>query len=297
MRDQLLEALRTAGMEPPAAEDVTPNGDKLLQAAEDFYNATPVNFSEVKRDTPLDVKTVGRTYAWARIIEHLGVEDAMLVHARANERDGLIGEFRRHDSLALMLKKVAFAAGIYNEEDVDRPYSTREALAAGIALQNIFSSLSHAAVSSVGVAAKANERANISDAKLARSEEIIAELRAKLQLTDGARPKTALPLEVSDEYPDGYFIIIGDIKADENADETTPIVKRGFITDVDPESNKLRKYALLPEPGDAVRRFKSLDTAKRFIEKMLVNKNNVRLNANQVCSLRIVRPVYEMWRS
>jgi len=87
------------------------------------------------------------------------------------------------------------------------------------------------------------------------------------------------------------------MSADGDADETTPIKKLGYVTNVDPDSNTLRKYALLPQLGDDVRRFKSLETAQKFIEKMLVNKNKVRLNANQVCSLRIVRPVYEMWRS
>ena len=297
MRDQLLEALRTAGMDPPPAEDVTPTSDKLTAEAEIFYNETPVNFPAVKRDTPLDIGAVGRNYAWARILESLGIDDAMLVHARVNERDDLIAEFRRHDSLALMMKKIAFAAGIYNSEDVSRPFSTREALAAGIALQNIFSSLSHAAVSSVGVAAKATERSVVLEAKLNRAEELLREATGKLHTLDGAKPRAAIPTETSEEAPDGYFIVIGDIKADANADESTPIVKRGYITSVDPDSNTLRKYALLPELGSDARRFKSLDATKRFIEKMLVNKNKVRLNPNQVCSLRIVRPVYEMWRS
>lgn len=297
MRDQIIKAFEAAGQEPPHADDVNPQGEKLRLQAEEFYNNTSINFSNIKRDTPLDPATVGAKYAWARILETLGVDDAMLVQARVNERDSLIAELRRHDALAMMLKKIGHAAGLYEPEDADRPFSTVEALAAGVALQNIFSRLSDAAVTSMATAAKMREQLKASEGRVDRLTQQVSELQAKLSLAGDVSQRPRRSMTADDDVTNGKYFIIGDMKATDEASDASPIQQRGYLTVMDAESTSLRKYALLPDKSAAVRSFHDVEKAKLLIEKMLQHKSKVRLNPNQLCSLRIVRNVYELWGS
>lgn len=147
MQDQLKKVLKDKGIKEEEFDMYEPKSEKTSKSGEKFYAGTEIaQPSKMERDN-FDPDAKLKDAAWLRVAKVLGVKDAELVKARINEHNALLQNLRSHDALANMIRKIGVCAGLYTESDLKQPYSTREALAAGVALQNIFSVLVSDAIS------------------------------------------------------------------------------------------------------------------------------------------------------
>jgi len=296
MREQLLQAFAKANVAAPEDSEVNPASPALLKEAEEFYNNTEIKTSsKMERSLDLNLDRRMQDLVFEKIAPMLGIDDADIVRARMGEQVRLLSELRGHDALADMLLKIGLCAGVVDDNEASQPHSTIRALAIGKSLQNIFSKMNQTVMRVLEDTS--NERG-----KVATLNQTITRLQTELAQQRSINLERTGPATNARSAINGteapYFIIIGDLKADAKATDTTPLNKIGYLTVADPDDNKITKYVLRPtiEPL-AIRKFVDIEKARELIEKFLKNDGKHRFHRDQVCSFRIGRQAIEHWGS